>query len=386
MTSAEPVGERWWEWNAGERGGFTVGVEEEAMLLDATTCALAFRIESVLPRLPRRAARQTTSETHGAAVETQTKVHATALEAAAELAQLRAQIEETVADLDLLAAGAGTHPFAVWQESVVTEGERAELVHGSMRALARREPTFAQHVHVGVPDPDQAIAVANRMRVHGPLLLALSANSPFWQGRETGLASARTPLFQAFPRVGVPRVFADYDDYVRTVDLLIRTDAIPEPTFLWWDVRLQPRIGTVEIRVMDTQTTVDEALALAALVQCLVRLECEEGYTSEGALGPQEAIDENRFLAARDGVKARLIDPLTAERVPLQELTQRLVVACRPHAQDLGCEAELLAAAELASENGAVRQRRRAAGGDGLPELVRWLAESFRAGRGEPAP
>ena len=147
-----------------------------------------------------------------------------------------------------------------------------------MRELARREPTFALHVHVGVADPEDAVRLANRLRAHLPLLLALSANSPFWQGRDTGLASARTPLFQAFPRVGIPRAFDDYADYVEAVDLLIRCGAFPEPTFLWWDVRLQPRFGTVEVRIMDAQTTVEDTAALVALVQSIARLEVEEGF------------------------------------------------------------------------------------------------------------
>ena len=125
------------------------------------------------------------------------------------------------------------------------------------------------------------IRLTNRMRAHLPLLLALSVNSPFWQGRDTGLGSARTPLFQAFPRVGIPRVFADYADWVEAVDLLIRCDAFPEPTFLWWDVRPQPRFGTVEVRILDAQTTVAETAALAALVQSVARLEVVEGYVSE---------------------------------------------------------------------------------------------------------
>jgi carboxylate-amine ligase len=138
--------------------------------------------------------------------------------------------------IGLAAASAGTHPFAVWQQTVVSSGERYQEVYGSMRELARREPTFGLHVHIGVPDPEDALQLANRLRGHLPVFLGLSANSPFWQGRDTGLASARTPLFQAFPRVGIPRAFASYGDYVDAVDLLIRCDAFPEPTFLWWDV------------------------------------------------------------------------------------------------------------------------------------------------------
>src|SRR6185503_7587225 len=168
-----------------------------------------------------------------------TGVHGTVPEAAAELKALRAALAEHLADLGLRAAAAGTHPSTVWSETVVSSHERHKLVYGSMRELARREPTFALHVHVGVSDPEDAIRLAGRMRAHLPLLLGLSANSPFWQGRDTGLASARTPLFQAFPRVGIPRAFDSYTHYVEAVDLLIAGGAFPEPTFLWWDVRPQ---------------------------------------------------------------------------------------------------------------------------------------------------
>ena len=239
------------------------------MLLDEHSWALAHRIDSVLPRLPRGRSDSFTAETHGSALEIQTGVHARIGDAIEELAALRRRARRDVLrPLSMRAASAGTHPFAVWQEIVVSAGERYQFVYGSMRELARREPTFGLHVHVGVPDAEAAIHAANRLRTHIPLLLALSVNSPFWQGRDTGLASARTPLFQAFPRVGIPRAFADYAEYVESVDVLIRCDAVPEPTFLWWDVRPQPRFGTVEVRIMDAQTKLGETAAIAALVQC----------------------------------------------------------------------------------------------------------------------
>ena len=156
------------------------------------------------------------------------------------------------------------HPTTVWQETRISGGERYQQLYASLRELARREPTFALHVHVAVPDPEDAVRAMNGMRGHLPLLLALSANSPFWQGRETGLASTRTPMFGAFPRVGLPRAFADYDAYLESIDVLIRCGAFPEPTFLWWDVRLQPRWGTVEVRIMDAQITLVDSATLAA--------------------------------------------------------------------------------------------------------------------------
>src|SRR3712207_2604129 len=175
------------------------------------------------------------------------------------------------------------------------------------------------------PTPEQAIVASNRMRANLPLLLALSGSSPYWQGRDTGLASARTPLFQAFPRVGIPRVFSSYADWVRSVDLLISSGALPDHSYLWWDVRLQPRYGTVEVRIMDAQSSIRRTAALVALIQCLVRLEAQEGYASSRVLHAQEVLDENRFLAARDGVDADLIDPDRGTRVPVRELAAELV-------------------------------------------------------------
>ncbi len=309
--------EDWWEWRPHSSGAeYTLGVEEEVMLVQPQDWALAQQIDRVLLSLGDDLLPHVTAETHMSALELATGVREGVAAAASELTALRSSLEQSLVPLGLLAAGAGTHPFAVWHQTVVSSGSRQQLVYGSMRELARREPTFALHVHVGISDPERAIRVANRMRAHLPLLLALSANSPFWQGRDTGLASARTPLFQAFPRVGIPRTLASYEEYVNTVDLLIRCEAFPEPTFLWWDVRPQPRFGTVEVRIMDTQSTVAETAALVALIQSLARLEAQEGYASEQLLASPEVLAENRFLAARDGAGGLLVDPGAACRVP----------------------------------------------------------------------
>ncbi len=368
----------WAEWQGGTvDGAYTLGIEEEVMLLDPEDWSLAQRIETVLPRLDSQLADHVTPETHRSAIEVATGIHARVKEATAELGDLRGQLATQLQRLDLDAAAAGIHPCAVWQDTVVSEGARYEFLHGSMRELARREPTFAMHVHVGVPEPEAAIELANRLRGHLPTFLALSANSPFWQGRDTGLASARTPLFGAFPRVGIPRAFADYAEYTEAVDLLIRCEAFPDPTFLWWDVRPQPRFGTVEIRIMDSQTRVEDTAALAALVQSVSRLELSEGFVSAKLLALPEVLNENRFLAARDGVHASLVDPDAYVRRPLTEGLDELLSRCRPHAQDLGCEAELLLVPSLARENGAVRQLEQAQESDRLPDLVRHLARDF---------
>ncbi|UGS37440.1 carboxylate-amine ligase [Capillimicrobium parvum] len=366
----------WAQWGGG--GGpataFTVGVEEECMLVAPESWNLAGAIDEVLPRLPADVAAHASAETHAAALELATGVHGTVDAAIEELADLRAALRETTESCGLAAAAAGTHPFAVWRDVSVSTGARQALVYGSMRELARREPTFALHVHVGVPDPEDAVRVANRLRVHLPVLLALSANSPFWQGRDTGLASARTPLFQAFPRVGIPRAFDSYEDWLQTVGLLIRCEAFPEPTFLWWDVRLQPALGTVEVRIMDTQTTVEDSGALVALVQCLARLEALEGFADPLAVRSDEVLAENRFIAARDGTTAALIDPSVEMRIPLGEVVERLLAACRPHAEDLGCADWMHGVERLLADPGAERQLALGREPDRLPGLMAALA------------
>jgi carboxylate-amine ligase len=279
--------------------------------------------------------------------------------------------------LGLRVAAAGTHPFTLWQETRVSEGARYQLLYGSLRELARREPTFALHVHVGVSTAARAVSLLNRLRAHLPLLLALAANSPYWQGRDTGLASTRIPVFQAFPRVGIPRRFRDYEDYIETVDLLIRSGAFPEATFLWWDIRLQPRFGTVEIRIMDTQTRMQDTAALLALVQSIARLELEEGYASDALIDAPEVLDENRFLAVREGVDAHMIDPERASMIPLRHQLEELLVACRPHALDLGCTDELAAVSEIARCGGASRQRAMAQESGSLPGLVGRMSDLF---------
>ncbi|MEA2388827.1 MAG: glutamate---cysteine ligase / carboxylate-amine ligase [Thermoleophilaceae bacterium] len=367
----------WARWRASDP--YTVGMEEEVMLLQPDDWALAHDADRVMSALSPELEAHATCETHGSAIELNTGVHGRVGDAAAEARALRRALDSELRPLGRRAASAGTHPFAVWQDTVVSSGARYQAVYGSMRVLARREPTVALHVHVGIPDAECGIRVVNAMRGHLPLFLALSVNSPFWQGRDTGLASARTPLFQAFPRVGIPRAFHDYSDWVETVELLIRCAAFPEPTFLWWDVRPQPRFGTVEVRILDAQTTVADSAALCALVQCTARLEAEERRTPS-AWGP-EVLGENRFLAARDGMDARLIDERTERRVPAAELLDELLRDCAPHARALGCEAELAHVRTLATTTGARRQINASRNEGRLPELVRSLADAFTGRR-----
>ena len=260
--------------------------------------------------------------------------------------------------LGLRAAVAGTHPFAQWSDIEVSPGARYQSIYDSMRELARREPTFALHVHVAVPDAEMAVRALRGMRVHVPLLLALAANSPFWQGRDTGLAAARVPIFGTFPRVGIPRPFDDYADYVEAIDVLLRCGAFPEPTFLWWDVRLQPKLGTLEVRIMDAQTRAADNAALAALVQCLVRLEATEGYADarDRLPGPRCSTRTASSPRATGRGPSSSTRSATAGARCARSSTS-CSRRCAPHAAVLGCEAELALVPGLAAEPGDHRQR-----------------------------
>jgi glutamate---cysteine ligase / carboxylate-amine ligase len=368
------VAQRWARWNDAFDRGYTVGAEEEVMLLDAADHALSQCSDAVLARLPGRLADHVAPETHAAVIELATGVHTGVAGIVAELARLRLQLADALDGMGLCVASAGTYPLVSSVESRVSGSERYRMVAESMRALARREPTLALHVHVGVPDPDDAIRVLNGLRGAVPLLLALSANSPFSQARDTGFASSRTVIFQGFPRTGTARSFADYADYVDAVDGLISSGALPDPSFLWWDVRLQPMLGTVEVRVMDAQSTVADSEALIALVQSLAHLELTDEPPGL-EVGP-EVLAENRFLAARDGLNARLIDPVKRRLLPVRELVEKVLERCGPHAAALGCSVELGRIQTLAAANGADRQRAQAAD-TGVVELVSTLSAQF---------
>jgi carboxylate-amine ligase len=366
----------WAVWSpAGAEAPWTIGIEEEVMLLDPVTWMPSSRSDGVLAAVDEELASHIAAETHGSAVELATSPHATVASAAAQLAGLRDALARGLERLGLVAAVSGTHPLARWEHTEVSPGARYQFLYASLRELARREPTFALHVHVAVPDAEAAVRALNGVRAKLPVLLALAANSPFWQGRDSGLASARTPIFQAFPRTGPPRHFADYRDYATAIDVLLRCDAFPEPTFLWWDARLQPKLGTLEVRVMDAQTRVADTAALAALVQALVRHEALEGGDEPPM--PPEVLEENRFLAVRDGMTAMFIDHERERQVRVLDVLGDLVRACRPHAEALAAERELAAVHSLAHRPGALRQRALAAAPAGLPGMVRALHREF---------
>ena len=375
--SARPPLPSWARWNDHHGRRYTLGVEDEVMLLDPSRLSLAQSADAVRDNLSHDLAPSVRPETHAAVVELVSGVHQDVAGLMTEVRALRAGLARELRELGLVGAAAGTHPAADWDETEVSTEPRYRLLQETMRTLVNREPTMALHVHVGVPDPEDAVRLLNAVRSILPMLLALSANSPYSRGHDSGFASVRRVLFQAFPRTGTPRSFAGYSDYVGAVDGLVGPGAVHDPSFLWWDVRLQPRLGTVELRAMDAQSAVEDIAPLVALIQSFARLVLE-GHPPAAPDAP-EVVEENGFLAARDGMDARLIDPVTRQLVPVRHLLDDLLDECWPHAAALGCAPELEGIRRLAACNGAQRQRVSLSHASGFHDLVAGLAEQFSA-------
>jgi carboxylate-amine ligase len=336
---------------------YTLGIEEELMIVDRETLELTNSIETMLEAIPQ-AQGQVKPELMESVCEVATTPCKNTREAGAQLRELRRLTQRTGDGLGLAIGSAGTHPFAMWEDQRIVARPRYRDLVAALRFVARQELIFGIHVHVGIDDPDKAIHVANGMRVHVPLLLALSANSPFWRAGATGLLSTRTPIFRAFPRVGIPPSYKSWEDYSRRVEFMVESGAIEDYTYLWYDVRPHPNFGTVEIRVMDGQTRLEHTLALAALVQALVK-ELAEHFDSGEQLSPYpyEMLDENKWLAARHGLDGDLVDLPSKDRVATKELVRRVVDRVRGHAEELGSDSELDGIDDLlARGNGAARQ------------------------------
>ena len=338
---------------------YTLGVEEELMIVDSETLDLTNSIEEMLRALQDTgAAGDVKPELMESVCEIATSPCRDAAEARTQLAELRSTVAEVAEARGLAIGAAGTHPFAMWEDQRIVRRPRYRDLIAGLQFVARQELIFGIHVHVGLDDPDKAIHVVNGMRVHLPVLLALSANSPFWRGQSTGMLSARTPIFRAFPRVGIPPRYEDYADWSRRIEFMVDSRVISDYTYLWYDVRPHPQFGTVEIRVMDSQTRLEHTVGLAALAQAMVK-ELAEHFESGEELSryPYEMLDENKWLAARHGLEGELVDLPTKERVSTRDLARRLVDRLREHAQDLGSANELDAVHDLVERgNGGSRQ------------------------------
>src|SRR4051812_29275229 len=336
---------------------YTVGIEEELMILDSESLELVNAIERLQEDSPHGEIKPELMES---VLEVSTKPCADLAEAGAQLRGLRRQVSDTASAHGLCIGSTGTHPFARWEDQRITASDRYRDLVDELRWVARQELIFGLHVHVGIDDAETAIHVANGMRVHVPILLALSANSPFWRGDHTGLRSTRMPIFRAFPRVGIPPSYDGWDDYERRIEFMVETGVMEDYTWLWYDVRPHPNFGTVEIRAMDAQTHVEHTIGLAALIQAMVK-ELAEHFDAGQQLAkyPYEMLDEKRGRPPRRGWGGDLVVLPNRERVGARALPRRLCDRLKEHAQDLGAADELEGVSDLLEHgNGAYRQRK----------------------------
>jgi glutamate---cysteine ligase / carboxylate-amine ligase len=344
---------------------FSIGVEEELFLVDSLTGRQTNTSAAVLERLGKVEG-TVEQELHACQVELISNICTSAREAVQALREMRRAVLRT--GTGILASG--THPSADEGDASITHKERYERVH-YLLGDAAVTPVGALHVHVGMPDPETAIRTFNGLRRDLPLLLALAANSPFRHGRDTGLASARELSLREWPRSGAPRALRDFDDFCEISSLLTRAAGVPDYTYFWWKLRPHPRLGTVEIRALDAQTSLSDTAALVALVHCLAR---DAAETEPGTDPPPELIEEGIFRAARFGVDGQLPDAHGRPR-PVSEILDETLARVESRAHELGCVEELALLPDLVQRGGGAGIQRAIHEIAGIDALVQQLTE-----------
>jgi glutamate---cysteine ligase / carboxylate-amine ligase len=343
---------------------FTIGIEEELMICDAETLELAQGIDRILDFLPERLPGMVKPELMQAVLEIATKPCGSVGEANDQLRALRRIVRQVAGEHGMVIAAAGTHPAALYEDQRISERPRYQELARELGWIAEQELIFGTHVHVGIDDAEKAIYIADMMRGYLPLLLGMSSNSPLWRGRPTGMMSSRTPVFRAFPRVGIPPYYGTWEIYSHRVEQMMRGGAIPDYTYLWWDVRPHPNLGTVELRVFDQQTRVEHTIGFAAFGQALAhRLANQYAEGLPSVDYPHELIDDNKVRAALVGIEGKLIDFDEGIEVPAEEMALGVIEDLREDAKELGCEQELAGLADLVEE------------GTGARRQLNWLAD-----------
>jgi len=356
---------------------FTVGIEEEVMLLDPATYELAERSEELLARLDGREAFKL--ELPAAQLELVTAPHNHVPDAIRELASARRTLLDG-ADSLVRPAAAGVHPFSP-EEGRLNEGERYARTEAEYGRVARRQLVCALQVHVAVGGADRTLAVYNSLREHLPELAALAANAPFHAGADTGLASIRPKISEGLPRQGIPPALPSWEELAAELRWGRAAGALPELALWWWELRPHLSHGTLELRVPDAQTTIAAAAAVAAVSQALVvRLAERHDHGDLAETAPTWRIEENRWSACRHGVEGTLADLRSGEPLPTRQVLYALIDDLEPVAERLGSATELEGARELVERNGALRQRELVAARGDLRALGPWLAERFAHG------
>ena len=352
----------------GRAAPFALGVEEELLLVDAGSHELAHVSSRLVPELDAQAG-TLMHDVYEALVESASPISRNAIEGTRTLEALRAEVRAKGGT----PIGAGIHPTGPFGEAPHVVSDRYREIGDQMRGLLRRTPTCALHIHVGMPDPETTIRACNRMRAELPVLQALAAHSPYWHGIDSGFATARAQLFRGYPRADIPRAFADWADYEATMQAVVRAAGVADYTFLWWDIRPHPKLGTLEVRAMDAQARLGSVCGLAALVHGLVIAAAEAGEDAEEI--PREVLVESSFRAGRDGLDATVWHDGALR--PIRELAAAAVERARPGARAVGAEAALEEIDRILRDgNGAQRMRAAHAEGGMARVLERLIAES----------
>jgi carboxylate-amine ligase len=347
---------------------FTVGLEEEFGLLDPETRSLTQRFEELrdAAQADDLLSESVAGELISSEIEIRSGRGATLSDALARQREMRARLFRLAGDHGVLLAATGTHPWSPWQEQRIIDTEHYRRVEDGLKYVAWRNNTFSLHVHVGIRGADRAVSVCDRLRPLLPELLALSGNSPFLDGRDSGLHSGRSQIFtKSFPRCGIPDAFGSFAAYKEYVDFLLKTNSIVEPTQLWWSVRPHHSFGTVEVRICDAQSTAEESTALASLiVACVAQAAIEYDDGERLPDQPPRMIEENFWRAIRHGLDGRMIDLERGEEYPAAALADRLLAWTAPARAVLGGIEPA-----IASESGAQRQRRALSAGASMEEV-----------------
>lgn len=324
-------------------GEFTIGIEEEHLLVDRETGALAVEPpDAMLAECEGMVGGQVNPEFLKCQIEVSTKVCRNLAEARADLVRLRKAISDVAARHGLAPIAASTHPFARWTEQRHTAKERYDRLAKDLAGVARRLIICGLHVHIGIPDEDLRIDLMNQVSYFLPHLMALSTSSPFWQGEETGLQSYRVAVFDSLPRTGLPERLETWGEYQRLVNRLIQAGLIEDATKLWWDIRPSARYPTLEMRITDVCTRLDDGICVAALYLCLLAVLLRlKQKNQRWRIYANTLIDENRWLAQRYGVAGKLVDFGKGEAVPYADLLEELIELTREEARALGCLAEV---------------------------------------------
>src|ERR1700726_1667741 len=321
---------------------YTLGIEEEFAIVDPQTRELRSHIQEILEGGKVMLKEQIKPEMHQSVVELGTEICDSIDHARAHVIELRSKLAELAGRSGLKIASAGTHPFSHWRDQLITEGERYQEIVRDMQSLARANLIFGLHVHVGIPNRETAIHVMNQTRYFLPHVYALSVNSPFWVGQDTGLKGYRLKVFERFPRTGIPDAFESLSEYEDYFKLLVKTVCIDNPKKIWWDIRLHHVFDTLEVRVCDAQSRVEDTLAIAALIQAIVsKLFKLIRQNITFRVYRRRLLDENRWRASRYGIDGKLIDFGKETEVETRSLLNELLEFISTEGDELGSGREM---------------------------------------------